>query len=212
MPPARAMPISAASECSAARLAHLSGGQGVVGSNPATPTTHPSVCRLKARPGALRRERFGAPSADELSRRRRIVVLPSLDPPRLAGHFGGECAGFAQGSERSADATRRDRSLRSPTVWRNARNAAWRSSCATERKRNASSTRRHRREPTRMCTSRRLRWISRPAATRRSRIGAGGCADPSQFGRRFSRPARLAATQQSRGGPIRDSHNVYYGT
>ena len=27
-----------ASECSAARLAHLSGGQGVVGSNPATPT------------------------------------------------------------------------------------------------------------------------------------------------------------------------------
>jgi hypothetical protein len=31
--------IKRASECSAARLAHLSGGQGVVGSNPATPTT-----------------------------------------------------------------------------------------------------------------------------------------------------------------------------
>ncbi len=35
--------IKRASECSAARLAHLSGGQGVVGSNPATPTTSPAV-------------------------------------------------------------------------------------------------------------------------------------------------------------------------
>ena len=35
--------IAAPSECSAARLAHLSGGQGVVGSNPATPTISPTV-------------------------------------------------------------------------------------------------------------------------------------------------------------------------
>src|SRR4051812_20126488 len=86
-----------ASECSAARLAHLSGGQGVVGSNPATPTIF--SLRIKA---FSRTRRSASPDKNGTERHRNARC--GTQSPEKVPKFRSRCCSLVRtGSSAMAD-------------------------------------------------------------------------------------------------------------